>query len=54
MKRDGVTREEVIARLDKQLDETIKMKLCDYVLTNNEQELLVPQVVALHQRLLGL
>jgi dephospho-CoA kinase len=54
MKRDQVTREEVMSRLDKQLDETIKMKLCDYIITNNDQELLIPQVVALHQQLLAL
>jgi dephospho-CoA kinase len=54
MQRDGVTREEVIARMDKQLDETIKMRLCNFVVTNNEQELLIPQVVALHKKLLQL
>ena len=52
MQRDGVTREEVIARMDKQMDETIKMKLCDFVLTNDEQEMLLPQVIALHEKLL--
>jgi dephospho-CoA kinase len=54
MQRDGVTSDEVIARMDKQIDETIKMRLCDFVVTNNEQELLIPQVVALHQQLLAL
>jgi dephospho-CoA kinase len=54
IKRDHTTREEVIARLQKQLDESIKMKLCNYVINNNEQELMVPQVVALHQQLLAL
>ncbi len=54
MQRDGVTREEVIARMDKQIDETIKMRLCDFVVTNSEQELIIPQVVALHKRLLQL
>jgi len=54
MKRDGTTREEVIARMDKQLDETIKMKLCDFVLNNAEQEMLLPQVLAVHEKLLSL
>jgi dephospho-CoA kinase len=49
MQRDNVTREEVLSRMNKQLDETIKMKLCDYVITNDEQELLIPQVIKLHQ-----
>ncbi|MEI9956763.1 MAG: dephospho-CoA kinase [Ferruginibacter sp.] len=51
MHRDGITRDEVIARMDKQLDETIKMRLCDFVIVNDEQQLLIPQVVALHQKL---
>jgi len=54
MQRDGISREEVIARMDKQMDETIKMKLCDFVITNNEQEMLLPQVLALHEKLLAL
>ena len=54
MERDGITREEVIARMDKQMDETIKMKLCDFVLQNNEQEMLFPQVIKLHEKLLTL
>lgn len=54
MQRDGVTREEVIARMDRQMNETIKMKLCDFVIRNDEQELLLPQVLALHEKLLAL
>jgi dephospho-CoA kinase len=54
MQRDGVTREEVIARMDKQMDDTIKMKLCDFLITNDEQEMLLPQVLELHQKLLTL
>lgn len=54
MKRDGITREEVIARMDKQLDETIKMKLCDFVLRNGELDMLLPQVIALHEKILAL
>ena len=45
MQRDGITREAVLTRMDKQICETIKMRLCDYVVTNNEQELLIPQVL---------
>jgi dephospho-CoA kinase len=52
IQRDGITREEVIARIDKQMNESIKMKLCDFVLINNEQEMLLPQVLQLHENLL--
>jgi dephospho-CoA kinase len=54
MKRDNITREEVIARMDKQMDETIKMKLCDFVIKNDEQEMLLPQILVLHEKLLSM
>jgi dephospho-CoA kinase len=49
MQRDKVTREEVQSRMNKQIDEDMKMRLCDYVITNDEQELLIPQVMKLHE-----
>ena len=52
MQRDNVTREEVISRMNKQINEEIKMRLCDYVVSNDEQELLIPQVLKLHEILL--
>ena len=54
MQRDGVTKEEVFARMDKQMDDIIKMKLCDFVIQNDEQEMILPQVLALHEKLLSL
>ena len=54
MDRDKVSREEVVSRMEHQIDEEIKMRLCDFVITNDEQQLVIPQVVALHQQLLQL
>jgi len=51
MHRDNISRDEVLARMNKQIDETIKMRLCDFIIKNDEQELLIPQVMALHQEL---
>ena len=51
MQRDNITREEVIARMNKQIDETIKMRLCDFVITNDEQQLVIAQVMALHNHI---
>jgi dephospho-CoA kinase len=48
MQRDSINRDEVISRMNKQINEKIKMRLCDYVVTNDEQELLIPQVLELH------
>ncbi|GAO44311.1 dephospho-CoA kinase [Flavihumibacter petaseus] len=53
MKRDGVTKEEVIRRMSNQLDESLKMKLCDYVITNDDQHLVTPQVLRLHMQFLN-
>jgi len=53
MQRDKVTREEVLSRMNKQIDEEIKMRLCDYVITNDEQQLIIPQVLKVHQLLLN-
>jgi len=50
MKRDNITREEAMARINKQLDEDMKMKLCDFIIVNDEQELVIPQVLELHKR----
>lgn len=54
MQRDNSSREEVMARMNKQMDEAIKMKLCNFIITNDEQQLLIPQVIALHEKLLTL
>jgi dephospho-CoA kinase len=52
MDRDHISREEVQKRMNRQIDEDIKMKLCDFVLRNDEQHMLIPQVIALHENLL--
>lgn len=49
MKRDGVSRDEVLARMHKQIDDRIKMKLSDFVIYNDEQQMVIPQVLALHK-----
>jgi dephospho-CoA kinase len=51
--RDQLSREEVKSRIDKQMDETIKMRLCDFVIKNDEQELVIPQVIKIHETLLS-
>ena len=54
MARDNVSREEVLKRMNKQLDEEIKMSKCDFILVNDEQQLLIPQVLELHEKLIDL
>jgi dephospho-CoA kinase len=50
MHRDGISREAVLERMDKQIDESIKMRLCDFVIQNDNQHLLTTQVLDLHNR----
>lgn len=54
MKRDNLTYEQVIERLQHQIDDDIKIKLCDEVIFNDEQKMLVPQVLALHEKFIQL
>jgi dephospho-CoA kinase len=49
--RDAVTRNEVLARMKNQLDEHEKMRLCDFVIHNDEEQLVMPQVLALHKKI---
>lgn len=52
MQRDHITREEVIGRMNKQIKQVIKMRLCDFVIVNDEQSAVIPQVMSLHEELL--
>ena len=54
MERDKISREEVQHRILRQINEDIKMRLCDFIIYNNEQELVIPQVLKLHKQLLEL
>src|SRR6185369_17884967 len=54
MERDNITREDVIRRMNKQIDEEMKMKLCDTVIINDEHTLVLPQVIEVHEKLLAM
>lgn len=52
MERDGSKRDDILARMSRQMDEDAKMKLCDFIIYNDEQQAVLPQVLQLHQRFL--
>ncbi len=54
MDRDHASREDVLSRMKRQINEEMKMRLCDFVIQNNEQELVVSQVVELDKKLRSL
>ncbi len=47
MKRDHVSYEEVSSRMSKQMPQSEKEKLADYIINNDGSELLIPQVLRL-------
>ena len=54
MDRDQLSSEEVLSRMNRQIDDQIKMKLCDFVIQNDNQALLTKQVLELHEKFLKL
>jgi dephospho-CoA kinase len=53
MQRDSCTKQEVEKRMANQIQESLKMKLCDYVIVNDDQHLVLPQVIAIHEQILA-
>lgn len=53
LERDNISLAQAEARMQHQMDEEKKMRLCHHVLINDEKSLLIPQVLALHQVLLN-
>ena len=52
MQRDQCTKADVEMRMRNQVSDSIKMKLCDWVIINNDQELIIPQVLKIHEALI--
>ncbi len=53
MQRDGVTAEQVRARMDKQFNDEQKRAMADYQIHNDEQQSIISQVLALHSTFLN-
>lgn len=51
MERDNISREAIQARIDKQMNEEEKIKRADYVIYNDGEQMLIPQVLKIHQEL---
>lgn len=50
--RDGVTEEQVLARMDKQMSDEQKAAMADFMVTNDESHSLIIQVLDLHHQFL--
>jgi len=53
MQRDTCTKQEAEKRMHHQINDTIKMRLCDKVIVNDEVQLLTTQVLAIHEFILA-
>lgn len=51
MARDKTSEAEVLKRMANQLPDEEKIKLSDFVIQNNEENLLIPQVLLVHEQL---
>lgn len=51
MQRDGVGEDAVLARIRNQASETERLRIADSVVVNDGTQLVIPQVLAIHQRL---
>lgn len=51
VKRDQVSREDVLKRIASQMSDEEKIKRSDFVLVNDEKELIIPEIIKIHQQL---
>ncbi len=54
MKRDNCSREQVLARIDKQMPQADKIKLADWVIYNNDNENIEVAIQKIHRQILAL
>lgn len=54
IERDNTTRDAILQRMKNQLDEEEKMKRCDFIIHNDGNQMVIPQVIALHHQLVEL
>ena len=54
MERDGLNKEDILKKIKTQLAQEEKIKKADFVIYNNEQSLLLPQVLTIYNTLIRL
>lgn len=52
--RDSVSREQVLSRIQNQMNEEEKMALCDFIIQNDKEHSILEQVLELHEKLVAL
>ena len=54
IRRNNITREEVIDRINNQMNDSDKIKQSDYVIDNSENEMIIPAILNIHNNILKL
>jgi dephospho-CoA kinase len=52
MERDSASQEKILERMSYQMSEKEKMKRCNFVITNDDEQAVIPQVLKVHEQLL--
>lgn len=53
IKRDGLLEEDILVRIQNQLSDDEKIKRSEFVIYNDEQQLLIPQILKIHSLILN-
>ncbi len=51
--RDGIKREDVLARMKNQWEQEKKIELSDFIINNDESQLILPQILEIHKELMN-
>lgn len=54
IQRDHVTEQDVLSRMQKQIEAKEKLSRCDFIILNDESKALIPQILELHEKFLGI
>ena len=54
MQRDSIDEVEVMRKISNQMPEEEKMSRCNFIINNDETEMLIPQVLKWHEKFLAL
>ncbi len=52
MKRDNVSMKNVLERMSKQLDDDYKISKSDFLILNDDSEMIIPQIIKIHNNIL--
>ena len=53
MRRDNSSREQILSRINNQISDSQREKFADFIITSDEKNLLIPQVLSLHKQLIN-